>query len=151
MDGSTTRACEALVAQPVTLDVHHQQRTAHVPNDVHRLLGGGRWLERVTSLVANGQVLMDNLTYTRLDAVPEWFVGALDQGLVPIGHLLQRLYLRREMLEVGATTQQVLWQHVGQPDLPMSRSYRIVTPDGPLMLLFEVFRGGLVPRDGTTA
>jgi hypothetical protein len=33
---------------------------------------------------------------------------------------------------------------VGQPDPHASRSYRVVTPTTPLMLIFEVYRDGMV-------
>jgi hypothetical protein len=35
---------------------------------------------------------------------------------------------------------------VGLPDSRASRAYRIVTPEGPLMLIFEVFRGAMLPQ-----
>lgn len=148
LDGSTTRVCESLAGGPIDVQVLLQQRTTDVPEDVRTQLGGTQWLERVTSLVAHGEVLMDNLSYTRLDAVPGDFLRGLDSGEAPIGHLLQRLFVRREALKVDDALQQALWRHVGERDDTMSRAYRIVTAKGPLMLIFEVFRSGMLRGEG---
>lgn len=145
-DGSTTRTCSAMCGLPVQVMLHHQHRTTEVPRTVAEQLGGVSWLERVTSLVAGGQVLMDNLSYTRLDAVPDWFLRGLDEGAAPIGHLLARLFVQRQPIESEPALEAGLWKVVGLPDARASRAYRIVTPEGPLMLIFEVFRGGLVPQ-----
>lgn len=144
LDGSTTRVCEALAQAPMQVLVHHQLQTQAVPEAVREQLGGSAWLARVTSLHAHGQVLMDNLSFVRLDAVPEWFLQRLNEGAAPIGHLLQPLFVQREPVAGSAEIEQLLWQHVGQPDARASRAYRITTEPGPLMLIFEVFRGGMV-------
>lgn len=144
LDGSTTRVCEAVAGAPMTVQLVHQEQTDHVPQAVREQLGGSRWLRRVTSLHAHGPVLMDNLSYTRLDAVPDDFLAQLEQGTAPIGHLLQRLFVQREPRAGSSEIQQTLWHHVGQPDLRASRCYAIVTPQGPLMLIFETFRSGMV-------
>ncbi|HZE92116.1 MAG TPA: chorismate pyruvate-lyase family protein [Rhizobacter sp.] len=144
LDGSTTRACEALAEQPVQVLLHHQQQTTEVPDAVREQLGGTAWLERVTSLCANGRVMMDNLSFTRLDAVPDWFLSGLDAGSAPVGHLLQGLFVQREPLGCSAAIEERLWRHVGLPDARASRSYRIVTEHAPLMLIFEAFRGAMV-------
>lgn len=144
LDGSTTRVCEALARQSVGVQLHHQRQTADVPAAVRDQLGGSRWLERVTSLHAHGRVMMDNLSYTRLDAVPDWFLAGLDAGQAPVGHLLQRLFVQRETVPGSDALSEVLWSHVGQPDTRASRSYRVVTPTSPLMLIFEVYRAGMV-------
>jgi chorismate-pyruvate lyase len=145
LDGSTTRICEALAQGPVELDLLHQQQTTEVPAAVREQLGGDAWLTRVTSLHAHGQVQMDNLSYTRLDAVPAWFLEALHGGQAPIGHLLKQLFVQREPLPGSPEIEQALWQHVGTPDHRASRCYRVVTEQGPLMLIFEAFRHGMVP------
>ncbi len=144
LDGSTTRVCEAVVRQPVQVLLHHQDETQNVPDAVREQLGGSAWLARVTSLHAGGQVLMDNLSYTRLDAVPADFLRRMHEGQAPIGHLLQGLFVRREVVAGSVQIAQALWAHVGQADAQASRAYRIVMPEGPLMLIFEAFRGGLV-------
>ena len=36
-----------------------------------------------------------------------------------------------------------LWDNFGLPDAPASRVYRIVTPDGPCMLIAETYRRGM--------
>jgi chorismate-pyruvate lyase len=144
-DGSTTRLCEAVAQAPMQVVLHQQVRSAEVPPEVVEHLGGERWLCRVTSLCdPRGQVLMDNLSFTRLDAVPAWFLQKLDEGRAPIGHMLDALFVRREPVPTTAALQQMLWRHVGVPDDAASRSYRIVTPEQPLMLIFEVFRAGMI-------
>jgi len=130
---------------PVQVLLHRQHRTHEVPRSVAEQLGGEAWLERVTSLVAGGRVLMDNLSYTRMDSVPDWFLRGLDEGTAPIGHLLAQLFVQRQPIESEPALQSGLWSVVGLPDPKSSRAYRIVTPEGPLMLIFEVFRGGMVP------
>jgi chorismate-pyruvate lyase len=144
LDGSTTRVCEAIAQVPMSVLLLAQQQTEQVPPAVREQLGGTRFLHRVTSLHAQGRVLMDNLSYTRLDAVPDWFLAQLHDGKAPIGHLLQRLFVQREPLAGSAEIEDALWQHVGHPDPRASRCYRIVTEKGPLMLIFEAFRQGMV-------
>ena len=144
LDGSTTRVCEALVQQPVQVLLHHQQQTCEVPDAVRQQLGGNAWLARITSLHAEDQVLMDNLSYIRLDAMPYTFLQGLKEGRAPIGHLLQTLFVQCEAVASSAQIEQTLWQCAGQVDGRASRVYRVVTANGPLMLIFEVFRGGLV-------
>lgn len=144
LDGSTTKVCEALARQPVTVQLHLQRQTDDVPAAVREHLGGTRWLQRVTSLHAHGRVMMDNLSYTRLDAVPDWFLAGLDAGQAPVGHLLAKLFVQRERLAADAATSQALWSQVGAPDAHASRTYRVVTPTGPLMLIFEAWRDGMV-------
>jgi chorismate-pyruvate lyase len=144
LDGSTTRVCEALAQQPVQVLLHHQQQTCEVPDAVHRQLGGSSWLARIASLHAEGCVLMDNLSYIRLDAVPDTFLHGLTEGRAPIGRLLQTLFVQRKAAASSAQIEHTLWQCVGLVDGRASRTYRIVTAEGPLMLIFEVFRGGLV-------
>lgn len=143
-DGSTTRICEALSGQPVDVVLHRQVATSEVPALVREQLGGQRWLERVTSLCCDGAVMMDNLSYTRLDAVPEWFLAALQTGTAPIGHLLDRLFVQRESVPTSTELCAQLWKQVGLPDDRASRAYRIVVPEGPLMLIFESFRAAMV-------
>ncbi len=143
-DGSTTRLCQAVAQQPMRVVLHQQERTSEVLPEVREHLGGQHWLYRVTSLcTAEGLVMMDNLSLTRLDTVPEWFLQELEKGCAPIGHLLDALFVRREPKPTSAALHQALWQHVGLPDELSSRSYRIITPQGPLMLIFETFRAGL--------
>ena len=144
LDGSTTKVCEALARRPVTVQLHRQRQTDDVPAAVRAHLGGTRWLERVTSLHAHGRVMMDNLSYTRLDAVPDWFLAGLDAGQAPVGHLLARMFVQRERLASDTALSDALWAHVGAPDTAASRTYRVVTPDAPLMLIFEAWRDGMV-------
>ena len=144
LDGSTTRVCEALAQAPMQVQLISQQQTQDVPPAVREQLGGNAWLVRVTSLHAHGRVWMDNLSFTRLDAVPDWFLQQLNEGTAPIGHLLARLFVQREPVAGSAQVEQMLWQHVGLPDARASRCYRIATEQGPLMMIFEAYRAGMV-------
>jgi chorismate-pyruvate lyase len=146
LDGSTTRVCEALAQAPMQVQLIHQQQTQDVPPAVREQLGGSAWLVRVTSLHAHGRVLMDNLSFTRLDAVPDWFLQRLNEGTAPIGHLLAHLFVQREPVTCSAQVEQMLWQHVGLPDARASRCYRIATEQGPLMMIFEAYRAGMVAK-----
>ena len=87
---------------------------------------------------------MDNLSFTRLDVVPDWFLKKLDEGRAPIGHMLNELFVQREPLPTSVALQQMLWSRVGMEDMAASRGYRIVTPQAPLMLIFEVFRAAIL-------
>ena len=143
LDGSTTKVCAAITQQPVTLILHQQSQAARAPNCVQAVLGNGACLTRVSSLVAAGQVLMDNLAYIRLDGLATNLLRGLTAGTVPIGHLLAGQLLRREALHDCAALGPLLWQIVGLPDLAASRAYQIVDCHGPLMVIFETFRAGL--------
>jgi chorismate-pyruvate lyase len=142
-DGSTTKLCEAIAESRVVLTVHVQSRVETVPEVVMRELGGTSWLKRITSLHSEAQILMDNLTYTRLDRVPDWFLTDLEQGLAPVGHLLEKFFVRRERLDSTIDLEQVLFDIVGFPDSSSSRAYTINTELGALMMVFETYRAGL--------
>lgn len=143
-DGSTTRLCAALAGGALELSVLVQARRKAVPAAVREALGGTAWLERVTSLHARSAVFMDNLSFTRLDTVPAWFLGELDQAAVPIGRLLQQLFVRREAAPCTPEVADLLWDRVGLPDPSMSRSYVVRMPEAPLMYIYEVFRAGMI-------
>jgi chorismate-pyruvate lyase len=142
-DGSTTKLCEAITDSRVELTVQAQTRVETVPEVVKRELGGISWLQRVTSLTTESRVLMDNLTFTRLDRVPEWFLADLEQGLAPVGHLLEKLFVRRNPVDSSLELETQLFENVGFPDSSSSRAYTINTEMGALMLVFETYRAGL--------
>ena len=149
-DGSTTRLCETVAGGPVALWVYAQHTVDSVPAEVRAVLPGSRFIERITCLAAHGQVLMDNLTYIALDGLAPDLQRDLEAATLPIGHLLARLWVRRAALAVTATPvlARRLWDVVGVPDAPASRSYSIATPEGPLMLIAESYRRGmLMTRD----
>lgn len=141
-DGSATRLCEALAGRKVTVVLQHQVRTTDVPEVVRRELGGDEWLERATTLHAWGTVLLDNLSYTRLDRLPDWFLAKLDQGDTPIGYMLDQLFLQRDDLPLAADMAARLWPLVGLPDEGAAKLYRVAMPQGALMLVMETFRAG---------
>ncbi len=122
--------------------LHSQVRVETVPEVVMDKLGGTSWLQRITSLHSESRVLMDNLTFTRLDRVPNWFVADLEHGLAPVGYLLEKLFVRRERIKSTFDLEQVLFETVRFPDSGSSRAYTINTEDGAVMLVFETYRAG---------
>ena len=148
-DGSTTKLCEAITESRVELIIHHQTRLETVPEVVRHELGGTSWLKRITSLHSESRVLMDNLTFTRLDRVPEWFLADLEQGVAPVGYLLSKLFVRRERLNATPELETQLFEIVRFADSSSSRAYTINTETGALMLVFETYRAGLARAFGT--
>jgi chorismate-pyruvate lyase len=142
-DGSTTRLCEAVAGGPVSLRVLSQQTRDDVPAIVGRQLPGVHFIERITFLAAHGEVLMDNLAYIALQGLDPAIERDLRDGTLPIGHLLARLWVRREAVSDAQALTQRLWDAVGLPDPSATRSYRIVTPEGPRMLIAETYRRGM--------
>ncbi len=141
-DGSATRLCETVAGGPVELRLWSQRLVDDPPAEVRRALPGGRCLERCTSLCAQGQVLMDNLSYVALEALPEGLRRGLERGEAPIGHLLAGAWTRRAFVDAPGVLER-LWAQVGLPDGAASRAYVVTTPQGPLMLIAETFRRGL--------
>jgi chorismate-pyruvate lyase len=147
-DGSTTRLCETIAGGPVGLQLLRQAFTADVHALVRQWLPGSRFIERITSLVAHGEVMMDNLAYIALDGLEPSVQRDLEAGVAPIGHLLARMWVRREPVSDAGALHERLWSAVGVPDAAATRAYRIVTPEGPRMLIVETYRRGMrmVPR-----
>lgn len=150
-DGSTTRLCEAIAAGPVTLHVIEQKIADTVPAEVRSVLPGASFIERITCLVAHGEVLMDNLSYIALDGVAPDVRRDLEDGVMPIGHLLSRMWVRRSFLDPTPVLYAKLWSAVGLPDPGASRVYCIETPDGPRMVIAETFRRGMLMTRGLGA
>lgn len=142
-DGSTTRLCEAVAGGPVALELLEQRTTREVPECVRARLPGEEFIERLTSLCAHGEVMMDNLSYIALQGLEPDVERDLRAGTMPIGHLLARLWVRREFLPLDDALGARLWGAVGLPDPRATRSYRIVTPGGPRMLIAETWRQGI--------
>jgi chorismate-pyruvate lyase len=141
-DGSATRLCETVAGGAVELRLWAQRIVDDPPGEVRHALPGGRFLERCTSLCAHGQVLMDNLSYVALEALPDELRHGLERGNAPIGHLLAGAWTRRAFVDAPGVLDR-LWSRVGLPDPAASRAYVVATPDGPLMLIAETFRRGL--------
>jgi chorismate-pyruvate lyase len=117
---------------------------------VRAQLPGTQFIERFVSLVrpadaaqARPEVMMDNLSYIALADLPHDVAADLLAGRQPIGHLLERVWLKRRALPRDAALQQRLWQQVGLTDEAATRTYRIDTPEGPAMLITECFRLGM--------
>ena len=69
----------------------------------------------------------------------------LEAGAAPLGHLLQRLWVRRVFDETGAAPlRRRLWGACGLPDPEATRTHTLFTPDGPLMLITETWRRGMM-------
>lgn len=143
-DGSTTRLCETIAGGPVTLQVLEQRVVHALPPTVGEMLPGTAFIERVTSLAAHGQVMMDNLSYIALEGLAPDLKRDLEAGAMPIGHLLARLWVRREFLAATPQRLEGLWSRVGLPDPEAARCYRILTPEGPRMWIAEVYRRGML-------
>lgn len=147
-DGSTTRLCETIATGAVSLQVLEQRIVDAVPAAVSATLPGNkRFIERITCLAAHGQVMMDNLSYIALDGLAEDVKRDLEAGSMPIGHLLSRLWVRRRFLNAEPTLYARLWAAVGLPDPAASRVYSIATPEGPLMLIAETYRRGMLMEE----
>jgi chorismate-pyruvate lyase len=143
-DGSTTRLCEAVAGGPVDLVLIKQHVTVEVPAIVREHLPGTQFIERITSLAAHGQVLMDNLTYIALEGLEPAIDGDLRAGTLPIGHLLARLWVRRERIAQAGELMDTLWNAVGLPDASATRAYRIATPTSAQMVIAETYRRGML-------
>ena len=145
-DGSTTRLCEAIAGGPIQVHVARQRLTRDVPGEVRRELPGGEFIERYSSLAADGEVMMDNLTYIAVTGLDPVVRQGLEDGTVPIGHLLERLWIRRRRLP--AQTLQALgrhlWEEFAPADEAASRAYVIVTPEAPRFVIAETYRYGML-------
>ncbi len=145
-NGSTTRLCEVLAGGPVALHLLHQGVAGPVPALVQQELPGIRFIERISCLAAQGQVMTDNLVYVALDGLDAGLQRDLDQGRVPIGHLLAGSFTHRRFLAPTPGLQELharLWREVGLPDAAASRAYALATAQGLHMLVIEAFRRGV--------
>jgi len=143
-DGSTTRLCEAIAGMPVQLHLLSQRITQGAPASVREALPGTSFIERVTCLAAHGEVMMDNLSYIALQGLDAGARAELEAGRTPIGHLLARRWVRRSALPAGDELLPMLWRHVGLPDADASRHYRVEGTAGPMMVIAETFRRGML-------
>jgi chorismate-pyruvate lyase len=144
-DGSTTRLCEVIAGGAVELCLHSQARVEASPDSVLGFLGGQAWIERITSLHVAGRVMMDNLTWTRIDRIPAEFAGDLERGELPVGRLLDRLFVKRQIVS-ASDLGDALWDQTGLPDPRASRAYTISSDLGPFMLVFETYRAEIARR-----
>lgn len=150
-DGSTTRVCQAIAGEPLHLEVVRQGLVEAVPEVVHALLPGQRFMERATFLAARGEVMMDNLVYVAVEALSPELRAGLEGGSIPIGRLLDTLWVRRRALPRGADAGALfarLWAIFGAQDASASRAYTIESPEGPLFLIAECYRRGMRMEPG---
>jgi len=147
-DGSTTALLEKLGPAKVSVHVIEQHVVEKLPGELDGELPGARFLRRLASLHARGDVLLDSLSYTAIDVLPQSVARELTKGVRPIGHLLSQLWTRREFRDRHEGLLQELWDAVGDPDPPSSRTMCIYTPRAPCMLLAETFRGGVLAHLG---
>ncbi len=142
-DGSATLLCETIAGGAVQLTVLKQNITEHVPPEVRQHLPGQRFMERFVTLSSGGEVMMDNLSYIALDAMEPSVCKILEEGQVPIGHLFDRLWVRKKSLFGMESLHERLWAQSGLPDARAVRSYLVSTPAAPCMLISETFRAGM--------
>ncbi|PZP98315.1 MAG: hypothetical protein DI587_14810 [Variovorax paradoxus] len=144
-DGSTTRLCETVAGGPISLHLFAQRIVDSVPSAVRSALPGERFIERITCLAAHGQVMMDNISYIALEGLDADVQRDLEAGVLPIGHLLARMWVRRNFLAPEPELLEHLWSAAGGlPDASASRMYCIATLEGPRMLIAETFRRGML-------
>lgn len=143
-DGSTTRLCECLAGGTVSVRLLAQERTTELPAPLASVLPGSIFMRRLIALEARGHVLMDSLSFIALEGLAQDMRHALEEGVTPIGHLLARLWTRREFRSHDTQLFEQLWSQVGLADPAASRSYAVVTPKASLMVIAETFRRGLV-------
>jgi chorismate-pyruvate lyase len=143
-DGSTTRLCEALAGAPVEVRVLSQRVSGDVPSQVRTLLPGDLFIERITSLIANDAVMTDNLVYIALEGLDAQLQERLRIGSLPIGSLMAGRWLRRDALCVDDEVLERLWRAVGHADPDAMRCYRLLSHEGPAMLICETFRHGIL-------
>ncbi len=148
--GSTTRLCETIAGGPVQLHVLRQRACSDLPEAVRSALPGAAVVERFSCLTARGAALLDSLVYIAVHSLPRDIAQQMDAGETPIGHLLERLWVRRTpWMHLDDALCKRLWAEVGRPDAAATRTYTVETPDGPLMVVTETFRDGmLMPRPG---
>ncbi len=142
-DGSATLLCEIIAEGAVQLTVLKQCITEHVPPEVRQHLPGERFMERFVSLSSGSEVMMDNLSYIALDAIEPSLCKILEEGRLPIGHLFDRLWVRKKTLSGMEALHARLWAQSGLPDPRAVRSYLVNTPAAPCMLISETFRSGM--------
>lgn len=143
-DGSTTRLLEAMTGSPLRVHVVEQALVRKLPSCLSGSLPGETFLRRLTTLSANGSVLLDSIAYIAVEALPRDVLDELRRGVRPIGHLLERLWTRRQFRKLDGPMLEELWASVGSPDPRASRSTMITTPEGPCMVLGETFRRGVL-------
>lgn len=143
-DGSTTRLCESVTASAVAVHVFAQDVVSALPATLQDALPGASFIRRMSSLVANGEVLLDSLSFIALVDLSTDIQRDLEQGVMPIGHMLSRLWTRREFRSQDGTLFEQLWETTGLPDPAASRCYTLVTPEGSRMVIGETFRRGFL-------
>jgi chorismate-pyruvate lyase len=142
-DGSTTRLCEAMARDRVTVHLLSQAVVPELPAHLKNALPGRSFLRRIIALAAEGQVLLDSISYIALDALDADSVARLEAGTTPIGHVLDDLWTRRNFRSQDDALFEELWREVGDADAQASRSYTVLTQQGPCMVIAETFRRGM--------
>lgn len=143
--GSTTRLCETIAGGPVQLHVLRQRACSDLPEAVRSALPGAAVVERFSCLTARGAVMLDSLVYIAARSLPSDIAQQVEAGATPIGHLLERLWMRRTpwtRVDDGMCAR--LWAEVGWPDAAATRTYTVETPTGPSMVITETFRDGML-------
>ena len=142
-DGSTTRLCETMARDRLTVHVLEQAVVHELPAHLAGALPGCSFLRRITALEMQKQVLLDSISYIALDALDADNVARLEAGTTPIGHVLATLWTKRSFRSEDVALFDEFWRVVGQADAQASRSYTVCTPQGPCMVIAETFRRGI--------
>lgn len=144
-DGSTTRLCETIAGGPIQLHVLEQRACNDPPEPVRCALPGTRLIERFSCLASRGAVMLDSLAYVTTQTLPRDVAQEIEGGERPIGHLLERLWIRRApwaRLDDALCARP--WAVVGWPDASATRTYTVETPDRPWMVITETLRNGML-------
>ena len=143
-DGSATLLCETVVGGPVRLDVSFQEIVDEAPAEVVARLGAGPAIERQVCLSHQGEAMMDNLSFVALERLDPELRRLLEQGEIPIGHLLQNRLARKHAMETPDSVLQRIWARCGLPDARAARSYVFEIEGGAEMWITEVYRDGMM-------
>jgi chorismate-pyruvate lyase len=141
-DGSTTRLCETMARDRLTVHVLEQSIVPELPPHLAGALPGRSFLRRITALEMK-EVLLDSISYIAVDALDADNVARLEGGTTPIGHVLETLWTKRSFRSEDVALFDELWRVVGHADAQASRSYTVFTPQGPCMVIAETFRRGI--------
>jgi chorismate-pyruvate lyase len=143
-DGSTTRLLETMAGERISVHIIEQRVLHELPQELTGDLPGNSFLRRVVALEAKGHVLLDSISYIAMDALPEPISRELQEGVLPIGTVLSRLWTRRTFRDQDTNLFEQLWSATGHPDRRASRSSCLHTPNGPCIILGETFRHGVL-------
>jgi len=145
--GSTTRLCEWIASGPVGLELVHQAWRDAPPPALQGIAGQGPTLERVTTIHAHGEAMMDNLVFVPGEGLGDDLLEGLRAGTIPVGHLVDRGFTRRSPMPTGAERDaflDLLWARFGLAEPEAARAYILEISGGPRLLIAEAYRHGML-------